>query len=92
MPLQRRIPKRGFVNIFATKYATINVDALNVFEDGAVVDTQAIVEAGLLKKTLDGVKILGKGELNKKLTVSVAAYSAAAKQKIEEAGGKAEVK
>ena len=92
MPLQRRIPKRGFVNIFATKYATINVDAINVFEDGAVVDTQAIVEAGLLKKTLDGVKILGKGELNKKLTVSVAAYSAAAKQKIEEAGGKAEVK
>ena len=92
MPLQRRIPKRGFVNIFATKYATINVDALNVFEDGAVVDTQAIVEAGLLKKTLDGVKILGKGDLNKKLTVSVAAYSAAAKQKIEEAGGKAEVK
>lgn len=92
MPLQRRIPKRGFVNIFATKYATINLSDLNCFEDGAVVDTQAIVEAGLLKKTLDGVKVLGGGELTKKLTVNVAAFSASAKQKIEEAGGKAEVK
>lgn len=92
MPLQRRIPKRGFVNIFATRYATINLSDLNCFEDGAVVDTQAIVEAGLLKKTLDGVKVLGGGELTKKLTVNVAAFSASAKQKIEEAGGKAEVK
>ncbi len=92
MPLQRRIPKRGFINIFATKYATINLSDLNCFEDGAVVDTQAIVEAGLLKKTLDGVKVLGGGELTKKLTVNVAAFSASAKQKIEEAGGKAEVK
>ncbi|MGN0628846.1 MAG: 50S ribosomal protein L15 [Oscillospiraceae bacterium] len=92
MPLQRRIPKRGFVNVFATNYAVINVKDLNVFEDGAVVDEQAIVEAGLLKKTLDGVKVLGKGELTKKLTVNAAAFSESAKQKIEEAGGKAEVK
>ena len=92
MPLQRRIPKRGFVNVFATNYALINVKDLNVFEDGAVVDEQAIVEAGLLKKTLDGVKVLGKGELTKKLTVNVAAFSESAKQKIEEVGGKAEVK
>ena len=92
MPLQRQIAKRGFVNIFATKYAVINVEDLEVFEDGAVVDEQAIVEAGLLKKTLDGVKVLGRGELTKKLTVNVAAFSESAKQKIEEVGGKAEVK
>ena len=91
MPLQRRIPKRGFVNIFGTKYATINVEDLNRFEDGAVVDAKAIVEAGLLKKTLDGVKVLGRGELTKKLTVNVAAFSTGAKSKIEAAGGKAEV-
>lgn len=91
MPLQRRVPKRGFVNIFATHYATINVSDLNRFEDGAVVDTQAIVDAGLLKKTLDGVKVLGNGELQKKLTVNVKAFSESAKQKIEGAGGKAEV-
>ncbi len=91
MPLQRRLPKRGFNNIFATKYTAINVSALNKFEDGAVVDTNALMEAGLVKKALDGVKILGNGELTKKLTVKVAAYSASAKQKIEEAGGKAEV-
>lgn len=92
MPLQRRIPKRGFVNIFATRYAVINVEDLEVFENGAVVDEQAIVDAGLLKKTLDGVKVLGRGELTKKLTVNVAAFSESAKQKIEEVGGKAEVK
>ncbi len=91
MPLQRRIPKRGFNNIFATRYTAINVSALNKFEDGAVVDMNALMEAGLVKKALDGVKILGNGELTKKLTVKVAAYSASAKQKIEEAGGKAEV-
>ena len=91
MPLQRRIPKRGFNNIFATRYTAINVSALNKFEDGAVVDTNALMEAGLVKKALDGVKILGTCELTKKLTVKVAAYSASAKQKIEEAGGKAEV-
>ena len=91
MPLQRRIPKRGFVNIFATHYVTINVSDLNRFEDGAVVDAQALIDAGLLKKTLDGVKVLGRGEITKKLTVNVAAFSASAKQKIEAAGGKAEV-
>ena len=91
MPLQRRIPKRGFVNIFATKYATINVADLNRFEDGAVVDAEAIKAAGLLKNTLDGVKVLGRGELTKKLTVNVAAFSEGAKSKIEAAGGKAEV-
>ena len=92
MPLQRRIPKRGFNNIFAKKYAAINVSALERFEDGATVDEKAITEAGILKKPLDGIKILGNGELTKKLTVSVAAFSASAKQKIEAAGGKAEVK
>lgn len=91
MPLQRRIPKRGFVNIFATKYASINVSDLNCFEDGTVVDAKAIVEAGLLKKTLDGVKVLGRGEITKKLTVNVNAFSATAKSKIEAVGGKAEV-
>ena len=91
MPLQRRIPKRGFVNIFATNYATLNVGSLNVFEDGAVVDTAALKEAGLVKKTYDGVKILANGTLTKKLTVKAAAYSEAAKAKIEAAGGKAEV-
>lgn len=92
MPLQRRIPKRGFNNIFATVYATVNIADLNErFEDGAVIDAKAIVESGLLKKTLDGVKILGNGELSKKFTVSASAFSASAKQKIEAAGGKAEV-
>lgn len=91
MPLMRRVPKRGFVNIFATHYATVNVGDLNRFEDGAVVDEKALVEAGMIKKTLDGIKVLGNGDLTKKLTVNVAAFSKSAKQKIEEAGGKAEV-
>lgn len=91
MPLQRRIPKRGFNNIFATHYATINVSDLDKFEDGAVVDEAAIVGAGLLKKTLDGIKVLGNGEVTKKLTVNVKAFSESAKKKIEAAGGKAEV-
>ena len=90
MPLARRIPKRGFNNIFATNYVGINVDALNRFEDGSVVDEAAIVSAGLVKKTLDGVKILGRGELNRKLTVKVTKFSATAREKIEKAGGKAE--
>ncbi|EEG32150.1 ribosomal protein L15 [[Clostridium] methylpentosum DSM 5476] len=92
MPLQRRVPKRGFVNIFRTNYATVNVSDLNKFEDGATVDAQALKEAGLIKKTLDGVKVLGNGELEKKLNVTAAKFSAAAKEKIEKAGGKAEVK
>ncbi len=91
MPLARRLPKRGFNNIFATQYATINVSDLEKFEDGAVVDAAAIKEAGLLKKTLDGVKILGNGEVTKKLTVKATAFSDSAKEKIEKAGGKAEV-
>ena len=91
MPLQRRLPKRGFNNIFAKEIATVNVSALNAFEDGATVDIEALVNAGLVKKALDGVKVLGNGELSKKLTVKVNAYSDAAKQKIEAAGGKAEV-
>ena len=92
MPLQRRLPKRGFNNkIFATTYATINVSDLNRFEDGAVVDTKAIMDSGLVRKNLDGIKILGNGELSKKVTVKVNAYSESAKDKIEKAGGKAEV-
>ena len=92
MPLARRVPTRGFVNIFATHYATVNVSDLEKFEDGAVVDAQALLDAGILKKTLDGVKVLGNGEITKKLTVNCAAFSASAKEKIEKAGGKAEVK
>lgn len=91
MPLQRRLPKRGFNNIFAKEIAAVNVSALNVFEDGAVVDVEALVNAGLVKKALDGVKVLGNGEISKKLTVKANAFSDAAKQKIEAVGGKAEV-
>ena len=91
MPLQRRVPKRGFNNIFATRYASVNVAALNKFEDGAVVDAAALKAAGLIKKEYDGVKILGNGNVQKKLTVKVTAFSEAAKAKIEAAGGKAEV-
>lgn len=92
MPLQRRIPKRGFVNIFAKEIATVNVAAINdKFEDGATVTIEALVESDLVKKTLDGVKVLGQGELTKKLTVQANAFSASAKAKIEAAGGKAEV-
>lgn len=91
MPLQRRIPKRGFNNFFAKTIVAINVSALEKFETGAVVDAQALKDAGIVKKTCDGVKILGNGALTKKLTVKVTAYSEAAKQKIEAAGGKAEV-
>ena len=92
MPLTRRIPKRGFTNIFAKEYATINVSALNVFEDDSVVTAEALLEMGLIKKVLDGVKVLGGGELEKKLTVSVAKVTASAKEKIEAIGGKVEVK
>ena len=91
MPLQRRVPKRGFNNIFATEYVIVNVSDLDVFEDGAVVDSAALKAKGLVGKTLDGVKILGNGEISKKLTVKAAAFSGSAKEKIEAAGGKAEV-
>lgn len=89
--LARRIPKRGFNNIFATKYSVINVSDLERFVDGTVVDTELLKASGLVKKELDGVKVLGNGELTKSLTVKAAAFSASAKEKIEKAGGKAEV-
>ena len=92
MPLTRRIPKRGFTNIFAKEYAIVNVSALNAFEDGATVTNEALIEKGLIKKVLDGVKVLGGGELSKKLTVSVDKVTESAKQKIEAIGGKVEVK
>ena len=92
MPLTRRIPKRGFTNIFAKEYAIVNVSALNAFEDGATVTAEALIEAGLIKKELDGVKVLGGGELTKKFTVSVDKVTESAKQKIEAIGGKVEVK
>lgn len=91
MPLQRRIPKRGFNNIFAREVVSINVGSLNRFEDGAEVNMDALKEAGLLKKGGDALKILANGELSKKLTVKANAFSEAAKAKIEAAGGKAEV-
>ena len=91
MPLQRRVPKRGFNNIFRTEYAIVNISALDAFNDGDTVTVEALVEKGIVKKTLDGVKILGNGEISKKLTVQVNAFSDSAKSKIEAAGGKAEV-
>lgn len=90
MPLQRRVPKRGFNNIFAKEWAAINVSALEVFEDGTVVDTALLAEKGIVKKNLP-VKVLGNGKLTKKLEVKLNAYSASAASKIEAAGGKAEV-
>ena len=91
MPLARRIPKRGFHNIFAKPLEAINVSALDKFEDGAVVSANELLEAGILSKCEYCVKILGKGEITKKLTVRANAFSASAKEKIEAAGGKAEV-
>ena len=90
MPLQRRVPKRGFNNIFAEEWAAINVSALEVFEDGTTVDATALAEKGIIKKNLP-VKVLGNGKLTKKLTVKLNAYSASAAEKIAAAGGKAEV-
>ncbi len=91
MPLYRRLPKRGFNNIFAKQYVTVNIEVLERFENGTEVTADALKEAGIISKTLDGVKFLGRGELTKKLTVKVAGYTALAKEKIEKAGGKAEV-
>jgi len=91
MPLYRRVPKRGFNNIFGTEYAEVNVERLECFENGDTVTAEKLIEAGIIKKTLDGVKILGNGDLSKKLTVQAAKFSASAKEKIEAAGGKAEV-
>ena len=91
MPLVRRIPKRGFNNPFAQPLDAINVSALNVFEDGEKVDIQALKNAGIVSKCKYGVKILGNGELSKKLTVCVSVFSETAKEKIEAAGGKTEV-
>ena len=87
--LARRIPKRGFNNIFATKYAVINVSDLEMFNDGITVDAELLKASGLINKELDGIKVLGNGELTKNLTVKAAKFSAAAKEKIEKAGGKA---
>ena len=92
IPLYRKLPKRGFNNKFATHYAIVNVAALNEkFENGAIVDLAALKAAGLVTKELDGVKILGNGEISKALTVKAAVFSASAKEKIEAAGGKTEV-
>ena len=90
LPLYRKLPKRGFKNRFAVNYAIINVSDLNRFEDGAVVDLEALMAAKLVRKELDGLKVLGNGELTKKLTVKATVFSATAKEKIEAAGGKTE--
>ncbi|MDR1892079.1 MAG: 50S ribosomal protein L15 [Oscillospiraceae bacterium] len=91
MPLSRRVPKRGFNNIFAAKYASVNVSRLDIFENGATVDAKALIEKGIIKKSFDGLKLLGGGELSRKLTVKAVKFSETAKAKIEAAGGKAEV-
>ena len=92
MPLYRRVPKKGFTNIFRMEYAEVNVGQLEVFNDGVVVNAELLKAAGIVKKTMDGVKVLGNGELTKKLTVEAAKFTESAKQKIEAVGGKAEVK
>lgn len=91
MPLYRRIPKRGFTNVFKKEYSIVNLDKLNVFEEGAVVTPEALLEAGIVKKVRDGIKILGNGDLEKSLTVKAHKFSKSAAEKIEAAGGKAEV-
>lgn len=91
MPLSRRLPKRGFTNIFAKEYAEINIGALDIFEEDTVITPELLKERGLVKKALDGVKILGNGEITKKLTVKAHKFSESAKQKIEAIGGKVEV-
>ena len=91
MPLYRRLPKRGFNNIFAKKYVAVNVEVLDKFNDGDEVTAETMLEKRIISKTLDGVKLLGRGDVTKKLTVKVAKVSASAKEKIEKAGGKVEV-
>ncbi len=91
MPLARRLPKRGFVNPFTKHFEAVNVSELEVFEDGSIVNAEALIAKGILSKASDGVKVLGNGELTKKLTVVAAAFSGTARQKIEAAGGKTEV-
>lgn len=91
MPLYRRLPKRGFKNVLAKEYAEVNVEQLNRFDANAVVDPAALVEAGILKNVLDGVRVLGNGELSKALTVRAQGFTKTAQQKIEAAGGKVEV-
>ena len=91
IPLMRRIPKRGFTNKFRTEYVAINVERLEIFEDGQVVTPVELIEAGITKNILDGVKIMGNGEITKKLTVKANKFTETAKEKIEAAGGKAEV-
>ena len=91
IPLYRKLPKRGFTNHFAKNYAIVNVSDLNCFEDGAVVDIEALLAAKIIRKPMDGLKVLGGGEITKKVTVKAAVFSATAKEKIEAAGGKTEV-
>ena len=91
IPLYRKLPKRGFTNHFAKNYAIVNVCDLNCFEDGAIVDIEALLAAKIIRKPLDGLKVLGSGEITKKVTVKAAVFSATAKEKIEAAGGKTEV-
>lgn len=91
MPLSRRLPKRGFTNIFAKHYATINIGDLEAFEDGTEINAEFLKEVGFIKKTMDGLKVLGEGELTKKLTVKAAKFTKTAEEKITQAGGTIEV-
>ena len=91
IPIYRKLPKRGFTNHFAKNYAIVNVSDLNRFDDGAVIDVEALLAAKIIRKPMDGVKVLGNGEITKKVTVKAAVFSATAKEKIEAAGGTTEV-
>ena len=91
MPLYRRVPKKGFTNIFGTDYECINVEALEVFENGAVVTEEILIDCGMIHSSKDGLKVLGNGELTKKLTVKASKFTASAKEKIEAVGGTCEV-
>lgn len=91
LPLYRKLPKRGFHNVFAKKYAVVNVSALEAFDNGAEINIDTLIEKKIVRNKYDGLKVLGNGQLTKKLTVNAAIFSASAKEKIEAAGGKAEV-